>query len=150
MTSRGQIDIQMARAVASRVCTRIEHACDVLKVGGALRRQWWPVDCVELIAVPKYVQSLFGAEGQSLLDEAVRGMVCDRVELERDASTLKTLLLFVGPRQVRVQIWIVTPEEWKKAEEIAEGPRAFTVAVEVAAFEVSERLRTATRGAMAS
>jgi len=155
MSEGSRFPIEFAAQVAVKVCDRLAPYCERIAIGGSIRRKLSFVGDIELIAIPKIEyrqpteQLAFAGQGKpipsepqpvNLLDEKLEELleqgwiwnIPKQSDLRRAwGDRYKKFWLLTNNRHgdMKVDLWITSPDSWGAIYTIRTGPSAFSTAL---------------------
>lgn len=128
--------LAQAEAMAEQLRDNLSQYCERIVIAGSIRRQKPTIGDIELVCIPKGQVEQGGlfdapiAQGLSQLDQALSSLVDQKVLLKGDRQGPKYKKFHnntIDPsRQIQLDVYITTPEEWPVALAIRTGSSSYS------------------------
>lgn len=131
MMSKAKIALGQAQALADKIIKELSPVCAKIQVAGSIRRQKSQIGDIEIVAIPLQQLDLFGDPAGSLLDPhleilAQQGRIIkSEGENKRWGPKWKSFHPIARP-ELKVDLFITTPEEWGYTFTIRTGSSDFS------------------------
>ncbi len=116
---------EIAAPIAARVCEELSPFCHRIQTAGSLRRNRPEVGDIEIVAIPKPWQDMFGEEFPLTTDHALNHVDYEQFGvLTANGNKLKKIQLHEG---IQVDLFIVTPPaQWGVIFLLRTGPEDYS------------------------
>lgn len=119
-----KLALARAKQLADNLVADLGDACEQLAIVGSVRRRKPEVGDIELLAVPKFTEDLFGGAGESLLDAFLSRMVEKSLLVAiKGGDKYKQ---FSIPLCCKLDVFVTTPDRWGLAMAVRTGPANFS------------------------
>jgi DNA polymerase/3'-5' exonuclease PolX len=127
MSQGTQYKYSHALGIARRMTKALQHSCHRLMIVGSVRRCKQMVGDIELLAVTKRHEDMFGCEnGPAFIDTPLQRMI-DSGELSKPIKNGDRYKQFIVTSiGMKFDLFIVPADEWAVALAIRTGPRDFS------------------------
>lgn len=140
--SKGKIPLWLAAGLAKSLITKLEPYCERIAVAGSIRRKRDPVGDIEIVAIPKLGENLFGERDHNLdhLTARLFGMITDGMisklpefepEKTRGAWGPKYKKFFItgNGQELQVDLFCCDVNNWGNMITIRTGSSEFSAAL---------------------
>jgi len=127
------MELERAKAIAERIKTLLEPACERIEIAGSIRRQKPEVGDIELLCIPKYIAGIDQLDSE-IGALAVQGILACRLnKLGRRVYGPKNKLLLHRETGIGVDIFSTTEECWPVAMVVRTGGKQTNIRICMAA-----------------
>lgn len=101
-----KMSLNQALTIAEKLVARLAPTCERIEIGGSIRRQKAEIGDIEIVAIQ------CGKALHATLDKALSEDRLRHTAPKRWGEKMRSFLMTVGEREVKVDLFIVFPETW--------------------------------------
>ena len=126
MSQGTRMPLVRANALARSVIAELGRGCERIEIAGSIRRCKEDVGDIELVAIPKRPEGLFGpGEGQGLIDAIIHALVLeDRLIRAKNGPRCKQF--WITKHEMKLDLFLCEPSTWGVIFAIRTGSADFS------------------------
>lgn len=125
--SKTKIPLAQAQVLADKIIKELAPVCERVQVAGSVRRQKAEIGDIEIVAIARHQLDLFGTPGASLLEPELETLAARGRIIKGDKWGPKYKKFHIPARRdLAVDLFITTPEEWGYTFTIRTGSAEFS------------------------